>query len=1585
MGVTHATPPSTDEAGAALRSPAVPARSGGGVGSAWQQLALNGGGSGTAVVRRKCDCASGAPCGCDTGKEPEVRRQAAVHSRPDDARMPDELRAIGIHAKLDMTTPDHPDEREADRQADAFISAQRVARTCSSCAAQEDTIKRTPEAGSEDSTSAGASTRTPPAGGSGGQPLAPPVRRSYERFFGADLAHVRVHDDGNAARAARSIGAQAFAHGSHLYFDSGRYSPHSGRGRRLLAHELTHTLQGSGGGLVRRRTEHCKEETPESPSPPNCQGQAAATAPATVTDPVVEGVRKNDLDAVIAGLTGRTIPELKAIRTAVHNENKVMLERWLNSPVQKASWQNAGATALSVVGALIPPLGGGLATQAAAQSLRGRGKQAAGTANRGISLLWPALPLLDRLAMYDEGYRELEQAQIEVICSMPMEGRREALCDTTRLSAVYSKMSGPEEFEARMLIKPDDRYEAVDRFVLRARGVVSDDEDPLFSAILQLTPAQRQRLWNERQKELKVLVLDDVFADLRLKRLKEMLEGGEVQALIARLQLATERRKDDPTGVQAAVDRAVELFKERRTLKAKLNAAALPPEERKKAEARVEELKDLDQLLQFNRGADGKLLPDSFMALLAEARGSEGFGGDTRRLAEFVDSKATETFAIEEARQRILLDAGNAEAMSATIKGLHAPPVPVPTDKEQGSREHQQHLADIKFRQKVLELQAVKDAIQGLKGSERRLVELAVQAGLYEEVVGQAAAAFNGARWGEFFQVVFRIARNETWRFKFENEASQHVGAASIYARASASGAVGDVMKEILKSPRDLPLAKILAYTGDVETIRAAFADIGEDQRTKLRLGYFLDRQPPTGGKTTDAQAEALKAYRELKAQIDASQTTLKVTSRSGIEAVLVAVLGSEPSAAELATDGGRYQAAAIMYEQQRARLALGRGAVEHFTETDETMEAAAREFEALWLRLRDDPQHRLTMIDYSTLVAMHQRFESRTQEFTDTGNMIGEMAGMVAATVAGIVIVAATGGAATPGVIALAAAAGAGSRVVTRQMFGGEYYKALSDEGARDALLGAVDAALAVVGGQLAARGAELMGLGGRALASNAARLAGEVTEQATQKLSTKVLASAVEGAIDGAFSGSISEAFGAMTDARTWRRGIANGLAQVGQAALVGGLAGLGGGALAGAAFTALGHGASWLRNAVAMRNLENTLTRAGAEGTLKAAREAAARGDLAAMNKLSQELEGHLTADQARALREQLYADFRNAAKHPPGTATPTKEQDALLASSAGKEDGAALTAAEKKAETDLVAASDPQPSRQPGFVDEVDLGNQHVWRREPEGTWCRFSKKTLCKTDIPSAKPISPEQRAKLQVLDAAKEAVAAAQETVAAVRQEYNLLWKLERGGSPLKIGELTPGERQLLKDIFGARDPNGLTLAEVKAARGNRAEELAQRTQVEIPNLVKAVEKARQETTEGVYKKLRGKSPSGDIRQQILERSGSTDEIGGKLLSEGERSVEHVVPLRDICEMKNFLLLNETNQLLVANESSNLKMMLRNANKNRSDVPFAEWVNGPNFYSKEQLQAMVQAEAALREKLQKRIDELYKLQKTGGS
>lgn len=76
-----------------------------------------------------------------------------------------------------------------------------------------------------------------------GQKLPKALRKEMEVRFGHSFKAVRIHVSAEAARLCKEIGARAFAHGSDIYFNTGQFNPDSEDGKRLLAHELTHTIQ----------------------------------------------------------------------------------------------------------------------------------------------------------------------------------------------------------------------------------------------------------------------------------------------------------------------------------------------------------------------------------------------------------------------------------------------------------------------------------------------------------------------------------------------------------------------------------------------------------------------------------------------------------------------------------------------------------------------------------------------------------------------------------------------------------------------------------------------------------------------------------------------------------------------------------------------------------------------------------------------------------------------------------------------------------------------------------------------------------------------------------------------------------------------------------------------------------------------------------------------------------------------------------------------------------------------------------------------------------------------------------------------
>ncbi len=94
----------------------------------------------------------------------------------------------------------------------------------------------------------------------GGQPMNAPLRKSMENRFGQDFSHVRIHNNHAAGNLSASINAQAFTHGSDIYFNQNKFDDTSASGQRLLAHELTHVIQQTGPSAVKPKIQREEED-----------------------------------------------------------------------------------------------------------------------------------------------------------------------------------------------------------------------------------------------------------------------------------------------------------------------------------------------------------------------------------------------------------------------------------------------------------------------------------------------------------------------------------------------------------------------------------------------------------------------------------------------------------------------------------------------------------------------------------------------------------------------------------------------------------------------------------------------------------------------------------------------------------------------------------------------------------------------------------------------------------------------------------------------------------------------------------------------------------------------------------------------------------------------------------------------------------------------------------------------------------------------------------------------------------------------------------------------------------------------------
>ncbi|MEE8522543.1 MAG: DUF4157 domain-containing protein, partial [Thermoanaerobaculia bacterium] len=282
-----------------------------------------------------------------------------------------------LQTKLEVGEPDDQLEQEADRVADQVMrmpdsavapptaatssasstlqrmcteceEEEQIQRKCAKCE-EEETVQRQEMDEEEEliQSKRDGGGRTPavtPAVASdlarlrrgGGRPLGPSTRAFFEPRFGQDFSGVRVHTGDDAGALSQRLNARAFAVGNDVFFANGKYQPRRPSGLRLLAHELTHTVQQSGGRSLS-----------ESASPdPVAADPMTAGAPRAVRDRPLPGgsaATRGAGDATIRRMPAEPEPDGESPEPAEEIEAPT-IEEWEGDPwLQKVRTDEVGA------------------------------------------------------------------------------------------------------------------------------------------------------------------------------------------------------------------------------------------------------------------------------------------------------------------------------------------------------------------------------------------------------------------------------------------------------------------------------------------------------------------------------------------------------------------------------------------------------------------------------------------------------------------------------------------------------------------------------------------------------------------------------------------------------------------------------------------------------------------------------------------------------------------------------------------------------------------------------------------------------------------------------------------------------------------------------------------------------------------------------------------------------------------------------------------------------------------------------------------------------------------------------------------
>jgi hypothetical protein len=239
----------------------------------------------TTTIQRKCTT-------CETDRGSQLEAEQAVEAPTVQRMAAFESDETPVQTKLTVGQPGDKYEQEADAMADRVMTMpepgmsrvenlakpldiQRFSLTSSQEIRQQPLQQNETFQAQEQNRQASIATPTLEerlsASKGKGEPLPKETRSFMESRFGQDFSSVRVHTGSEANHMNKDLGAQAFTHKQDVYFGAGKYSPESGEGKRLLAHELTHTVQQGGSTVQTKKQTRAPEGESSKTDAPNIQ------------------------------------------------------------------------------------------------------------------------------------------------------------------------------------------------------------------------------------------------------------------------------------------------------------------------------------------------------------------------------------------------------------------------------------------------------------------------------------------------------------------------------------------------------------------------------------------------------------------------------------------------------------------------------------------------------------------------------------------------------------------------------------------------------------------------------------------------------------------------------------------------------------------------------------------------------------------------------------------------------------------------------------------------------------------------------------------------------------------------------------------------------------------------------------------------------------------------------------------------------------------------------------------------------------------------------------------------------------------
>ncbi len=948
-----------------------------------------------------------------------------------------------------------------------------------------------------------------------GGPSPLPFREELEALFGIDLSDVQVYLGQDAEMDRR--GASAAASGTVLVFAD------TNPDKAQVIREVTHLVQEHEFGPGTPGTQSSVNDAAEHES--RQAGDAAGGGGIEVQQAPSAEVQLDPADT------------WQEARRRAYEIKDALLDHWTEDE-KKALRQIRGQSTLML------------------QEIRAQYSQITGhnlesdfreycnssQYREALSILWRQLSIYDRLRsnvdpgwLWDSGD---EEGMLDVLRSASS-SQLAAAANSSRVRRLLQEyLNDTEYYQARKIMQPDNLYPVVLERIQNANNWFNDDEQAVYSVLLDLNVGDRRRIWNENPG------LFDFMNHSERSSVRRMCLGSEADALEERMKLATEGWGTEDEEVAETIEHAQRSANEERTIQALLrtnvgpNGQPLSEEDRAALEQRLSELGGIQSnLLTVERDEDGDVSGGFLGDLHGDVSGDE--------FQAFSSQIGVSQFEL--AKQQILDAIGFWNDDEASINDAF----------------DRLSAGDQTLRDQLWNDAEVQQALTHLNTSEQSEAETFAQGTQYDINLQRLSDAYYGMDTDEegLFRIVGNMSSDDRGRMTRERPA--------IWRTLMGSGWLTSEERDMLRTCAEtgrIPTDRALdwAFGGswdgtEDEMIAQTFALLSPEERATYRMGYWLQSE---GVSPADPeQQRCLREFQALFARMDSE------LGDDDLQQAMDQLIGL-PSREELKTEEGRLMAAGILHHRMQDKMALGSGLLtftlaDGLTDADETRDQASVQLDAAYNQAMEDGA--ITADELAVLAALDANFAKRYREHVQTVDMIRNIAGMVAAIAVGILVTVLTGGGAGPavgsllsqwGAAALAGGvAGAAAKVATSELMAGDHYDAISSEGAVDAATGFADGATAVLSAGLAARFSNFVGLSRTGLAGQMAAGALETTGAAARYAGRNFAGGALRGTIEGFLSGVVGEIVMTAADAQIWRQSVWDVVCSFGVAVLRGG----------------------------------------------------------------------------------------------------------------------------------------------------------------------------------------------------------------------------------------------------------------------------------------------------------------------------------------------------------------------------------------------------------------------------------------------